>query len=254
MIVLRSVVLGLILIASGARAATAGVLIIANQTPNGGKTEFRVQDGRARISSDAGQVVYYDHAKHTSYFVDAKEKTYLEMNEERARQMGQQSSHMADAQRAAAEKLKDLPPEQRALAEGMMKQQPQPAAPKPLAFTRAGSGRVGSWSCDRYTGSAGTFKVEVCTADPGVLGIAPSDFAVLEGYRSLSQAIASEAARGGALARGPDQGYEGFPLQRKESQGASASQFVVQEIRKEDFPASDVTLPGDLKPLPVSSR
>jgi hypothetical protein len=87
-----------------------------------------------------------------------------------------------------------------------------------------------------------------------VLGIPSSDFAVLEGFRSLSQSIASEAARAGGVARGPDQGYEGFPLERKESQGGQTSHFVIQTIRAEDIPASDLTLPPDLRPLPVPNR
>ncbi len=259
MIMLPAVLLTLVLVANGATSALAGVLIVGNQTPTGGRTEFRVQDGGARISSAAGQVVYYDHAKRTSYFVDAKQGTYLEMNEGRARQMGDQSAQIAEAQRVMAEKLKDLPADQRAMAEGLAKQHggpppgTQPSAAKPLVFARSGSGQVGTWSCDRYKGSAGALTVEVCTADPAALGITASDFAVLEGFRSLSQSIASEAARGGGLARGPDQGYAGFPLERKESQGGQTSHFVIREIRKEEFPASDVTLPADLRPLPVSA-
>src|SRR5262249_19840451 len=158
-----------------ASAAHVGVLIIGSYTgtksPKGRTVEFRIQDGRAKITSEPGQVIYYDHAKRTAYIVDTEKKTSFAMTEERAKQVAAQ---LAQAQKMMEAKLKELPPEQRAMVEKMMKEQgggpPPPGGRKPLEFAPNGNDKVGVWPCARYAASGDGRKVEVCAAEASDLG------------------------------------------------------------------------------------
>ena len=146
---LRHISLQALALVAGAATASAGVLIVGTytgtKTPKGRTVEFRIQDGRGKISSQPGQFIYYDHAKRTAYIVDTDKGTSFEMNEARAKQMGAQ---LADAQRMMEAKLKEMPPDQRAMVEKMMKEQggglPPPATVAPSRSVRRRPRRSGS--------------------------------------------------------------------------------------------------------------
>ena len=74
--------------ADGGRASSSAPT--RDQDAQGRTVEFRIQDGRAKITSQPGQAIYYDHAKRTAYIVDTEKKTSFEMDEERAKQVGAQ--------------------------------------------------------------------------------------------------------------------------------------------------------------------
>ena len=82
------------------------------------------------------------------------------------------------------EQMKNMPPEQRAQMEAMMKGRRRRAmagmaAPVKTQYRKVGTGTVGKWTCDKYEGFTGEKKVsEVCTVDPKVLGFTAADFAV----------------------------------------------------------------------------
>jgi hypothetical protein len=243
----------LVLIAA-AGAAEAGVVIVGTytgtRTPKGRTVEFRIQSGRGKITSQPGQLIYYDHAKHTAYIVDTDKKTSFEMDETRAKQVGAQ---LAEAQRMMEAKLKELPPDKRAMVEKMMKEQgggpPPPGGRKPLVFAKTGSDKVGAWPCERYAASGDGRKVEVCTAEASDLGIATDDVAVFEGFLDLSEKMAGEAAAGAGMG-GPERGFEGLPLERKETRdGVVTDRFVIDAISEETMPAADFQVPSGLTPV-----
>ncbi len=240
----------LVLLAS-AGAASAGVVIVGTytgtKTPGGRTVEFRIQDGRGKITSQPGQFIYYDHAKRTAYIVDTEKKTSFAMDEARAKQVAAQ---LAEAQRMMEAKLKDLPPDKRAMVEKMMKEQggglPPPGGRKPLHFAKSGSDKVGAWPCDRYTASADGRNVEVCAAEADTLDIAPADVAVFEGFLDLSQKMAGEPGPTGG--RAAERGFEGLPLERKEVRdGIVTDRFVIESITNEKMPAADLQVPPGLK-------
>ncbi len=252
---LRQLSLQALVLTAVATAAEAGVLIVGTYTgtkqPNGRTVEFRIQDGRARITSQPGQFIYYDHAKRTAYIVDMEKKTSFEMTEDRAKQVAAQ---LSEAQKMMEAKLKELPPDKRVMVEKMMKEQgggPPPAGGrKPLDYTQAGSGKVGTWPCSRYTASGDGRKVEVCSAEAADVGLAAADVAVFEGFLDLSEKMAGEAAASGGVGVGPDRGFPGLPLERKETrEGVITDRFVIDSITQETVPAADLQVPAGLKPL-----
>jgi len=246
---LRHLSLQALVLLTGATTASAGVVIIGTytgtKTPKGRTVEFRIQDGHGRITSQPGQFIYYDHAKRTAYIVDTEKKTSFLMDEARAKQV---ASQLAQAQRVMEAKLKELPPDKRAMVEKMMKEQggglPPPGERKPLNYAKAGSDKVGTWGCDRYAASGDGRKVEVCAAEPDTLDIPAADVAVFEGFLDLSEKMAGEAATAG----GSDRGFPGLPLERKETRdGVVTDRFVIESITKEAMPASDLQVPAGLK-------
>ena len=250
---LRPLSLQVLALFAGAATASAGVLIVGTytgtKTPNGRTVEFRIQDGRGKITSQPGQFIYYDHGKRTAYIVDTEKGTSFEMNEARAKQMGTQ---LAAAQRMMETKLKELPPDQRAMVEKMMKEQgggPPPAGGRtPLTFAKAGSDKVGAWPCDRYAAAGDGRKVEVCTAAAPALGISAEDVAVFEGFLELSEKMAGEAAAAGGAGGGPDRGFSGLPLERTESRdGKVTDRFTIETIKPETMTAADLQVPAGLK-------
>jgi hypothetical protein len=250
----RSFVLQACVVVLAVDTASAGVVIVGSytgtKTPKGRTVEFRIQDGRGKITSDPTQAIYYDHTKRTAYIVDKQKGTSLEMTEESAKRMGAQ---LAEAQRMMEQKMKELPPEKRAMVEQMMKEQggaPPPGGRKPLTYAAAGSGKVGSWPCDKYAASGDGRMVEVCTADAATLGIAAADLAVFEGFLDLSEKMAGEAAAAGGLGSGPDRGFPGLPLERNESRGGKVTdRFVIESIQKESIAAGDLQVPAGMKPV-----
>lgn len=239
-----------LVLTAAAGAAHAGVVIVGTytgtRTSNARTVEFRIQDGRGKITSQPGQFIYYDHAKRIAYIVDTEKKTSFEMNEERAKQVGAQ---LAEAQRMMEAKLKELPPDKRAMVEKMMKEQgggpPPPGGRKPLVFAKSGKDKVGTWPCERYAASGDGRKVEVCAAEAADLAIPPADVEVFEGFLDLSQKMAGEAGGVGA-----ERGFEGLPLERKEIRdGVVTDRFVIDSISAETMPAADFQLPSGLTPV-----
>ena len=252
---LRQVSLQAVVLVVATSTASAGTLIVGTYTgtksPKGRTVEFRIQDGRGKITGEPGQFIYYDHAKQTAYIVDTDKGTSLEMNEARAKQMGAQ---LADAQRQMEAKLMELPPDQRAMVEKMMKEQgglPPPGGFKPLTFAKAGSAKVGKWPCDRYAASGDGRKVEVCTAEAPELGIPAGDVEVFEGFLDLSEKMAGGAAAGG-LGSGSDRGFSGLPLERTESRGGKVTdRFTIETIAQETMDAAELRVPSGLKSVTV---
>ncbi len=250
---LRRFVLQVFALTLVVEAASAGVVIVGTytgvKTPKGRTMEFRIQDGRGRISSQPGQFIYYDHAQRTAYIVDLEKKTSFAVDEARAKQIRTQ---LGEAQKMMEAKLKELPPEKRAMVEKMMKEQgggPRPEGQrKPLDFSKVGSGEVGVWPCERYRASGDGRKVEVCTTAPDALNIPPDDVAVFEGFLDLSERMAGEAGAGVGGKAG-DRGYEGLPLERKEmrSDGVVTDRFVIDSITSETLPADELRPPSGLK-------
>jgi hypothetical protein len=244
---LRHLFLQALVLFAGASTACAGVVIVGTytgtKTPQGRTVEFRIQDGRGKITSQPGQFIYYDHAKRTAYIVDTDKKTLFKMDEERAKQV---ASQLAQAQRMMEAKLKEMPPEQRAMVEKMMKEQgaPPPGGRKPLTYAKTGTDKVGAWACDRYAAAGDGRKVEVCTAEASTLSIAAADVAVFEGFLDLSEKMAGESAAGG----GSDRGFPGLPVERKETRdGVVTDRFVIDSITAQAMSADDLQVPPGLK-------
>jgi hypothetical protein len=88
---------------------------IKTQSPDGPASVLLVQDGNVRTSGDRGNSVIIKDG--SIYILDDDEKTYRQMDRAQMQQMaGQASAAMAQMQA----RMKDMPPEQRAMMERMM--------------------------------------------------------------------------------------------------------------------------------------
>src|SRR5581483_10007160 len=170
--------------------AADGILIVQKTTTAGGTQthEVQIEQNRMRAETagmgarggmDAGpQAIIFDGAKQTLWIVNEARKTYSEMTKADVDRLGgQMSAMMAQMQ----EQMKNMPPEQRARMEAMMRGRGAPgagAAPK-TTYKKIGSDTVGKWKCDKYEGYQGDKKVsELCTVEPSVLGFTAADFQV----------------------------------------------------------------------------
>lgn len=249
---LRRLAFQALVLTVAADAASAGIVIVGTytgtKTPKGRTVEFRIQDGRGRITSQPGQFIYYDHAQRTAYLVDTEKKTSFAVDETRAKQI---SAQLAEAQKMMEAKLKELPPEKRAMVEKMMKEQGggrPPGARRPLDFLKVGEDKIGPWGCDRYAASDAGRKIEVCTAEADALAIPPDDVAVFEGFLDLSEKMAGESGPGGTLGSAAERGFEGLPLERKEMRdGVVTDRFVIDSITTEAIPLDELRVPSGLK-------
>ena len=87
--------------------------------------------------------------------------------------------------------LANMPPEQRAQMEAIMKGRMGGAGGRGAAAARrsirkTGTDKVGNWTCDKYEGYVGAEKTsEVCTVDPKALGFTAADFAVSKQFAAF---------------------------------------------------------------------
>ena len=155
-------------------AAQAGVALdMVGRDMDGNETErsqIYAQGGFLRLDSDGGPYasdvsLIFDG---TGFLVmDHDKKTYIIMDEA---MMTEISNKMSEAMAQMQAELANLPPEQRAMAEQMMKSQmgammgEQEAAPAPRV-EKTGSGSVGGWDCTEYDVLEGDIKTqEICSA------------------------------------------------------------------------------------------
>jgi len=144
-----------------------------------------------------------------------------------------------------------MPPEQRAKMEAMMARiggaMPGAAAPAKPDFRRAGTDKVGKWTCDKYEGFRNDVKViDVCTVDPKTLGLTAADFEISKQvssfFRTLLPQIENQIV---GIATLETQGFAGIPVRRiTYNAGKVASTSEVTDVRRENFAASSYEVPA----------
>lgn len=171
-----------------ASSAYAGVIlkseskIYGSQRINAQTTLYLERDRmRMETTDDTGEkeVVIFRKDKQLFWVIDPKKGTYTEITKAQLRQMKRQMDEYKREMEAA---MKNMPPEQRAMVEQMMKEQMPTVPDEPqIDYRKVGSGKVGRWSCTRYQGFSKGRKVEeVWVAPFSKLGIRASDFEILE--------------------------------------------------------------------------
>ena len=163
---------------------------------------------RLRVNSDDGRSVMFltDGGRNRMVMLDTAKNEYQEIDEATMKQMGQQMSGMMAQMQA---QMKNMPPEQRAMMEKMMKgKMPQAAAaaaPKTV-YTAKGSGSVNGFSCTRYEGDlSGVKESEVCAALPAQIKLTARRSA---DFRKDEAVLRQPRERPGQLS-GDDQGSHG---------------------------------------------
>ncbi len=106
------------------------------------------------------QVFVFDGGAKVMRMIDYDKKSYAEMTK-------------ADMDRMGAQ------------MEAMMKGRGMPgmSAPAKTEYRKAGTDKVGKWTCDKYGGCQDNQKTsELCTVDPTALGFTADDFQVSAGH------------------------------------------------------------------------
>jgi len=246
----------------------AGVKIVSENTDLATKkvtTDTILLDAnRMRLESDDGRVMMFltDGGRNRIVMLDKARNTYQEIDEQTMNQMAQQMSG-AMAQMDAA--MKNMPPEQRALMEKMMKgKMPQAAAaPAKTVYTAKGSGSVNGFSCTKYEGDKGGQKVaDVCAGVPAQLKLSASDMQIFEKMREFSSTLLSSLANSPIRVNIPtgslEAGYEGYPIERVDFENGQATRRgELKSITGANFADADFSL-GDAKkvemPMPGAAK
>jgi len=239
-----------------------GILFVQKET-RGSQTEtnqIQMDKDHIRVESRSSgdeTAFVFDGPKQTARMINITKKSYTEMTKADLDQMkGQVDGAMAQMQ----EQLRNLPPEQRAMVEQMMRGRGLPnaagagtnaasAAPKEQ-FRQTGSDKVGNWACNKYEGSLnGQKTTEVCTVDPKEFGLTPADFEIA---RQLSEFIKSMLPQMGdsAFVNGTTQGegFSGVPVRRTSFRNGTVDTVTeVTEARRQAFPAATFEVPAGFR-------
>jgi hypothetical protein len=232
-----------------------GVLMIQQETQNGKTYTSQVQMDKTHIRAEShaagNTAVVFDGNAQVLRTLDLDRKTYVELDQTRLRQMRDQMAKME-------EQMKNLPPQQRAMMEQMMRGRGgMMAAPPRPEYRQTGSDRVGSWTCTKYEGFVAQQKVvELCTVDPKALGLTAADFEVTkqlaEFVKSMMPQIVGQTTVYGTA---EEQGFSGIPVRRTVYTNGQVSLVgEVKEIRHESFPPSTWEVPAGFRQEGMEGR
>jgi hypothetical protein len=255
--VLNVTLLSIAICSSAGYAQAQGLVFVQKETVNGQSLTSQIQmdKNHIRAESQAGgspMAFIFDGQKQVAIMIDVNKKSYREMTKADADRMKQQ---MDSAMSQMQAQMANLPPEQRAIVEQMMRGRgglpggpgaSAPQAPK-VQYRPAGSDKVGQWACSKYEGYTGTEKTsEICTVDPKDFGLAPGDFDVAKQLadfmKSMMPGAADQMMLNGTV---QDQGFSGIPVRRTSYRnGAVSSVSEITELRHESIPASAFDAPA----------
>ena len=223
-----------------------------------------LEAGRLRVEGDnpsSGKyLVIFDESQQVTWMVDQSKGTYMEFTKAQVDQMANQmqgvATQMQEAMKQMEAQMADMPPEQRAMMEQMMKGRMggMMAAPAPAAKTvreKANGEKVGQFTCTRYEIlSGGQLSQEVCAAPADALQL---DASAMQTFRALAEfyepltRMASSFAGNWAAPSGMDQ-IQGFPVQTvMYSNQKPTSEWRVEKIENRPLEASLFELPAGLK-------
>ena len=243
---------GALCLLAGTAQAADGILIVQQTTlgaaaPQTHRLQIDAKRMRAEMTGPDGrkQVVVFDGAKQVMMLIDESRKTYVEMTKADVDALaGQMSGMMAQLQ----EQMKNMPPEQRAQMEAMMKGRgaamPGTGAAK-TQYKKAGTGTVGKWTCDKYEGYSGDKKVsEMCTVDPKVLGFALTDFDVSKEMAEFFKKIVPAGANEMFSVGSAELGFSGVPVRTERTVGSQTITTEMTDVSRQSFPDSVFQVPA----------
>lgn len=231
--------------------AADGVLIVEKTTTAGSSQTHQIQVEksrmRAEIAGPGGEktAVVFDGTRQVIWIINLDRKTYNEMTKADVDRMGGQ---MAGAMAQMEAQLKNMPPEQRAQIEAMMRGRGMPgagAAPAKPEFRRAGTDKVGKWTCDKYEAYLNNQKTsEVCTIDPKELGFGAADFDVTTQLADFFRKLNPQGADNMfSFGKTDEQGFSGFPVKRVSGSGQRQTITETTDVSRQNFPASTFEVP-----------
>ena len=242
--------------------AADGVLIVQKVTIGAGAPQtHQIQIDQRRMRAEmtgqngATAAVMFDGARQVMTIVDDGRKTYSELTKA---DIDRFSAQMSGAMKQMQDVLKNMPPEQRAQYEAMMKGRmggagAPGAAPAKVEYKKVGTATVGKWTCDRYEGYTNGQKTnEVCTVDPKALGFSIADFQVTRDMAEFSKQF-QQFARGAApqqtfaLGTPEEQGFSGIPVRSVVTVGGNQIVSELTDAKRQTFPDATFQVPAGYK-------
>jgi Domain of unknown function (DUF4412) len=224
----------LLLTFSAAASAENGVLIVQKTSTGSAQMTNQVQIAKSRMraemvdGSGTQRAVIFDGARQVMLVINPERKSYTEITKADSDRLASQMQDM----------MAKVPPEMRAKVEAMMKGRGMGAgAPSKTDYRRAGTDKTAKWTCDKYEGYQEGQKIsEICTVDPGTLGLSAADFAVtqqfVEFFEKLMPQFAGQIFGFGQMQR---QGFSGFPVKTSSTVGGRTTTTEVTDISRQAF-------------------
>lgn len=248
--------------ALAAPVSAADVIVISQQTTTGAKSETsQTHLDRNRMRAETAdptgnkRVVVFDGAAQVLRIIDDQAKTYREITKADVDRLG----GMPDVMTQMQQQMQNLPPEQRAQIEAMMKARGGiSGAGGPSGKTeykKVGTDRVGKWTCDKYEGVRNGQKTsEVCTVDPKVLGFTAADLEVPKQLAEFFSKLMPHAEdRMFRVGTGDDKSFAGVPV-RTVSLGPQPSVTEVTDVSRQSLPDSTFAVPAGYQKTAFGGR
>lgn len=229
--------------------AANGLLIVEKTTgmtatPTTNQIQLESTRMKAESTGESGtkRVIMFDGTRKVLTMVDHDKKTYTEVTQQEAEQIGAQ---LADAMAMLKKQMDAMPPERRVQMQEMMSRMGT-VAPGKATFKKAGTATVGKWTCDRYEGFEGDKKTsEVCTVDPKVLGFTTADFAITQQMAEFFKKIVPQmAAQTFSLGSLEQQGFPGVPVRRSFTLAGKEIVSEMTEVSRQSFPDASYAPPA----------
>jgi hypothetical protein len=226
-----------------------GLLIVQKLTSSGTTKVHQLQIEKTRMRAETAgaagqtQVIVFDATAQVIRIINPERKTYREMTKADVERLGGQ---MAGARAQMQDQMKNLPPEQRERMEAMLRG--RGLAPGPLAkieYRKAGTDKVGKWTCDKYDGYRNNEKVsELCTVNPSTLGVTIADFDIVKEAGKFFQQLAPQNVDQMFAVGGAEQGYSGIPVRSTISLGQNPITTEIVEVNRKAFSDDTYRVPA----------
>lgn len=210
-----------------------------------------VDAGKLRVEgedpSSGKYVMIFDQSKQAVWMADLSKKTYVEFTAAQVQGMGQQ---MQQAMKEMEAQLAQMPPEQRAMVEQMMKQRMGSSAPPEVTVREKSQGeKVGQFVCTRYEVlTGGQLSEEICAAPAAQLQLEASAYETFKALAEFYEPLSRQAPKGGWSVSSAMRQIQGFPVRTIAYEGQKpTSEWVLVKIEKQSLDAGLFTLPSGLK-------
>ena len=238
--------------------AANGVIVTEKTTTNGNIDTHQIQIDANHMRAEASgangekQIVIFDGARQVLDIIHPNLKTYNEMTKADVDQL---SSQVSAAMQQMQAQMANMPPEQRARIEAMMKGRmggAGAAAPAKPVYTKVGTDKVGKWTCDKYQSTeAGVIKSEVCTVSPQALGLGTEDFAVTRQMMEFfSKLVPQRAQQMFVVGSVESQGFPGIPVRRTSTYAGVTTVSEVTDVTRGAIPESAFEVPAGYEKQP----
>ena len=221
-----------------------------------------IDAGKLRVENKSPQgedaVMIFDQSKQVMWMIDRKGGTYFEMTaadvQKMGQSMGQAMGQMAEAMKQMEAEMAQMPPEQRAMMEKMMKQpmggMGQPAAaPKVTVQEKSQGEKVGQYVCTLYDVlTNGQRTQEVCAAPLDQAFLQPPEYQTFQAMAEFYEPLRRNAPQSQQWGVSGASQIKGFPVRWRSYEGQRmVSEWAVVKSERQSLSGDLFVLPSGLK-------